>query len=295
MSQNLYQSITGRILDALESGVVPWRRPWSLTPGLPQNAITRKPYRGVNVLLLSLREFGDPRWLTFRQVRQLGGRVQQGAKAELVVFWKRWEPRTPEDTNDQAPKEKKTVAIPLLRHYFVFNVQQCEDLPQAVQGCSDTEPIRLESADVLVRGMPCPPRIVEQGSQAFYRPSDDVVRVPPVAAFESVEAFYSTLFHELGHATGHPKRLGRFSSADSEGFGSESYSREELVAELTSAFCCGLLGLDNSMIENASSYIGGWLRALSNDPKALVVASAQAQKATDFIQGRTFAGEDLES
>jgi len=200
----------------------------------------------------------------------------------MVVFWKRWEPPREDD-----PKGTRGQQVPVLRYFNVFNVEQCEglDLAPIYRPENPRYHERIERADLLVRSMPRPPAIREGGRAAWYRPSDDLVNMPPLNAFESPDSFYATLFHELGHATGHPSRLNRKGINDVIQFGSGDYSREELVAEFTSAFCCATISLDNSVIEDSASYIDGWLRVLRGDPKAAVIAAAQAQRAADLIRG----------
>lgn len=279
---DLYSSVTQTILDALEQGVVPWRKPWRSFNSLPVNAITSRPYRGVNAFLLGISAYSDHRWLTFRQVSDLGGSVRRGEKASLAVFWKLWEPNesASDDANSAGPKR-----IPVLRHYHLFNAEQCSglSLPELFQPDEAEQPRRVERAEMIVSGMPQPPTITEGGSSAWYRPSADHVQVPKLEAFRTPDSYYATLFHELGHATGHQDRLNRKGVTGTIQFGSGDYSQEELVAELTSAFLCAKAGLDNSLLADSASYIDGWLDVLNNDRKAVVYASAQAQKAADYI------------
>lgn len=285
MSQRIYEAVTNRIVTALEKGVVPWRRPW-YESGPPVNVESKRPYRGVNLFLLSLAPYLDNRWLTFRQAKSLGGSVRKGEHASVVTFWKRWE--VPSDGADR-PRNPDVArrSIPLLRTYLVFNVEQCEGLrlpPRAVAENGPPES-RIAAAETLVHRMPDPPLIVEQGERAYYDPVRDRVVIPELRRFCKADDFHATLFHELGHSTGHVSRLNRFSDLDELQFGSASYSREELVAELCSAFCCAMCGIDNSVIDNSASYIGGWLRVLKADSRALVLASAKAQRAADYIGG----------
>lgn len=274
----LYESVTDRIIKALESQVVPWRRPWDIEYALPVNAQTQKPYRGVNVLLLSLASYRDHRWLTFKQVKERGGRVRLGEKATVVVFWKRWRPQ---DADDELSQRRE---IPVLRQFFVFNAEQCEDLDlPELDRRSQHRHERLERAEQVIQAMPNPPVIRRAGNSAWYRPGTDIVQVPPLETFRSTDTFYATLFHELAHSTGHERRLGRPAVISRSEFGSRDYSREELVAELSAAFCCAHLGIDDSVINDAASYLQGWLTVLRSDARAIVTASAQAQRATDFI------------
>jgi antirestriction protein ArdC len=285
MSASVYEAVTAHIVSSLERGNVPWRKPWQ-NRAQPVNAVSSRPYRGVNVFLLGLGLWQDHRWLSFKQAQQLGGHVRAGERSMMAIFWKRLK------VTQVIPDigEAKEVEIPFLRHYHVFNVEQCEGLkiPPLPSPQCDAPALRIERAEELVRSMPDPPTMREGGSSAWYLPMEDRIQVPKLQAFYSTDAFYATLFHELGHATGHEKRLNRPGVSGTVRFGSETYSREELVAELTSAFCCAHLGLDNSLLENSASYIRGWHSALKDDPKAVTIAAAQAQRAADHIRNVTF-------
>jgi antirestriction protein ArdC len=286
-----YDIVTDRIIRALEAGVVPWRKPWRGRSHLPCNAISKRPYHGINLLLLSLTPYTDHRWLTLRQANELGGRVRQGEHASIAVFWKRLEVEKEDDR--QKPQK---VAIPLLRYYQVFNAEQCQglDLPVLMDDWNVELKARIESAEQVIQQMPNAPKIVEGGSMACYLPPQDLVRIPKIQDFESPEAYYSTLFHELGHSTGHETRLNRPGVTGKVVFGSCDYSREELIAELTSAFVCAEVGIDNSIMDNAASYIHGWLHALEGDPRAVIAASGQAQRAANYIQGKMVSEEPSE-
>jgi antirestriction protein ArdC len=282
MKLTIYETVTLTILNSLNAGVVPWRKPWHTDAALPTSLATGKPYRGINSFLLGITPYSDHRWLTFKQVQERGGQVKMGAKSAMVVFWKHWEPPT---ESDEAKKR-----IPVLRYFHVFNIEQCDglDIPELYRPQQLNEPQRIERAELLVQSMPNPPSIAGGGTSAWYRPSDDHVQMPPLSTFESSHSYYATLMHELGHSTGHESRLNRKEVTGDIRFGSGNYSKEELVAELTSAFCCATVGLDNSLIDNAASYINGWLKVLKSDPKAIVIAAAQAQKAADYIRGVTY-------
>lgn len=282
MSGNLYEIVTLKIIEALNTGVVPWRKPWNTSQLMPVNLLTNKPYRGVNPWLLMSTKFSDHRWLTFRQASELKAQVRPGEKSTMVVFWK-----FPEKKSEDQTEEKPA---PVLRYYNVFNVEQIVglNLPEAPGYRPSVENERIDRAEILFQSMPNPPFVDEQGTEAWYLPEKDLVRIPKIGSFESADAFYATLFHELIHSTGHESRLNRNGVMGSIHFGSEEYSREELVAELGSAFCCAAIGLDNSLVQDSASYIGGWLRALRSDPKAILVASGQAQKAADYIRGVSY-------
>lgn len=278
-----YHVVTTKIIEALEQGVVPWRKPWRGADALPCNVLTSRPYRGINLLLLSLAPYSDNRWLTLKQANSLGGQIRQGESSTVAIFWKVLEL----EPKDEDGKSKKKTAT-LLRYYRLFNVEQCIGLDLSPVETTEqiSEPERVDKADAVLRNMTDPPSVVEGGSIACYSPAEDRVKMPRMSCFKSVDAYYATLFHEIGHATGHPKRLNRPEVANGSIFGSSDYGREELVAELTSAFCCASIGLDNSLIDNSASYIQSWLTSLRSDTKAIIAASSKAQRAADYIYSK---------
>ena len=272
--------ITESVLKQLEQGVAPWRKPWSTS--IPRNLISKKTYRGLNVFLLATQGYGSPYWLTFNQAKQLGAHVRQGEKSTLVSFWKFNE--YAKENRDTGEVENKTSV--LLRYYRIFNIEQCEGL-KALRG-DDYKPVNaITECESIANRMPNPPRF-EQHSQAFYRPSADVVGMPSRNCFESPEAYYSTLFHELTHSTGHVSRLNRFeaNSTDHQ-FGSESYSKEELIAEMGAAMLAGMAGISHATLSNSASYLQTWIQRLKSDSRLLVSAAWHAQKAADYILGKT--------
>ena len=284
MSNSVYDAITEQIISRLEKGTVPWQRPWRRgTAGAPRNLSTMKRYRGVNVFVLAMQPFDSPYWLTYRQAGQLEGHVKKGEKSTPVVFWKWLENRT---TTEEG--KDKVERVPMLRYYRVFNAEQCEGIwyPQPAVSSSDIKPI--EEAERVVAGYNEKPRVEHRGNQAMYRPLEDAIYMPKREVFESGEEYYSTLFHEMTHSTGHEKRLARKTLTDLRPFGSTNYSKEELVAEMGAAMLCGEAGIKNRTIDNSASYISGWLSRLKNDRKLVVLAAAQAQKAVDHILGRCF-------
>ncbi len=197
---DIYSIVTERIINLLESGVVPWRRPWAST-GLPRNLVSKKPYRGVNIFLLSASKYISPFWLTLRQANQLGGRVRKGEESSIVTFWKVEDMKPTEDL-DNDDSEEKTRRRFLLRLYRAFNLEQCE-LPEAVLDklpkIETHEHDPIEAAERIIAGMPNAPEIEYAGSKAFYSVSTDRITIPPRSLFESVEEFYSTLDHEMIH------------------------------------------------------------------------------------------------
>jgi antirestriction protein ArdC len=279
---NVYSIITERMLALLENGTVPWHKPWSATNGeaLPRNLASGKPYRGVNVFLLHAMGYGSPYWLTFKQAQERGGHVRKGEKASPVVFWK-W---LDTDEIDASGKAKR---VPLLRYYHVFNVAQCDGIDAPTPQGTKREHTPIEAAERIVEGMPLRPAIEHRGDCACYSPALDMVRMPEPGAFRSAEDYHSTLFHELTHSTGHESRLNRKGVAGTDGewsaFGSTPYAREELVAECGASFLCAHAGIVERTLNNSAAYVAGWLERLKNDPKLVVIAAAQAQRAADFI------------
>lgn len=272
---NVYEKITEQILAQLEKGTVPWRKPWRTA--LPKNLVSGKPYRGINTLMLGVQGFGSAYWATFRQAEKLGGTVKKGEHGTLVVFTNWFE------VVDKKTGEEKEV--PFLKSYVVFNLAQTTGIEApAEEQKAPVSPIAL--CEEVVSGMADKPRIgFDGGSRAYYSPLTDSVHLPAQTRFESAEGYYGTLFHELVHSTGHAKRLARKGVAQVSGFGTESYSQEELVAEIGAAFLCGTNGIDTGNVENSASYIAGWLKSLKDDRKLVVVAAAQAQRAVDYITG----------
>lgn len=269
---DIYAEITNRIISEMESGIIPWAKPWVASGGCVSYA-TGKPYSLLNQMLL-----GRPgEYATFKQVQQAGGYVRKGEKAHMVVFWK-WVEKEDEETGDV--KE-----IPFLRYYNVFHIDQCEGLkarhaeplPQTANADQKAEAIicdYLKTSGVKLNH--------EQGDRAFYRPSDDSITLPLLAQFKETAEYYSTVFHELIHSTGHAKRLNRI--AGTAFFGSEAYSKEELVAEIGASALVHAAGLETpDSFRNNVGYIQNWLRVLRNDRKVIVSASGRADKAVSYI------------
>ena len=277
---SVYEIITEKIIKQLESGVAPWRKPW--TSQTPANLITQKEYRGLNVFTLASQGFPSRFWLTFNQATKLGGRIRKGEKSSLVIFWNVGE--EPETTTQDGTKENSRPF--LLRYYSVFNLSQAEgiDIPASLlQETRTNDPI--ETCEQIVTNMPNPPAF-EQSDKAWYSPNNDLVGMPARGLFHSSEEYYATEFHELAHSTGHAKRLHRENFDNPVSFGSESYSKEELIAEMTAAMLCGIAGIEQKTLENSAAYLKTWIARLKSDSRLLVSAASQAQKAADFIQGK---------
>lgn len=285
----VYEVVTGQIIEQLERGVIPWARPWKVDGLAPSNLVSRRPYRGINVFLLGLRAASTPWWLTFRQAKALGGSVRAGERSTPVIFW-RWVDRTEREGNEEAREsDRRRERLPVLRYYSVFNIDQTEGIDQVRLPAVDAQAIEdVPTAEEIVMGFPNPP-VIEHLAQAraFYRPATDTVTMPPRTAFDRTEGYYSTLFHELTHATGHTQRLARpgFEKNHAAPFGSDAYAREELVAELGAAFMCGEAGIEPD-IPNSAAYIDHWRQQLSRDSRLVVTAAQQAQRAADHILGR---------
>jgi len=289
MSTKVYELINNKIMELLQQGTVPWRKSWHAVSNYPKNLISKKEYRGINIFLLGCQQYSNPYWLTFKQCQDRGGHVRKGEKSTPVIFWK-WIDRKGADDADQ--EETKNGKVPLLRYYNVFNIEQVEGITAPPSPETITNPFSpIERAEQIIAGMPLRPDIRHGGNEACYSPVLDYVKLPEPSAFQSPEEYYSTTFHELTHSTGHASRVGRKGILEPSYFGSHEYSKEELVAEMGAAFLCGVAGIENRTIENSAAYIAGWLKALKNDKKLLVMAAAQAQHASDYILNRK-GGED---
>jgi antirestriction protein ArdC len=278
-SHSVYQIVTEQIIRQLESGVVPWRKPW--TCEAPVNLITQKPYRGINPFLLAPQGYGSKYWLTFNQAAKLGGHIRKGEKSSIVTFWNVGQEKVIRDSNGI----ERTSRPFLLRFYRVFNLEQTEGIAEKLGlGKASPRVLSIDGCESIVTNMPNAPKI-EQSDRAWYRPSTDTVGMPSRNLFNSAEEYYSTLFHELTHSTGHASRVGRDGIEQLNTFGSESYSREELIAELGAAMLCGVTGIVPRTIENSAAYLKTWIERLRGDSKLIVSAASAAQKAADYIQG----------
>jgi antirestriction protein ArdC len=277
MNSEVYDRITDRIVKLLEQGTVPWHKPWNAKTGWPRNYVTKKAYRGINVLLLATMSYESPYWLTFRQAWQLGGCIRRGEKSSSILFWQQ---KTIQDT--ESGEER---SVPLLRLYNVFNVTQCEGLGTMPESNEKSEPIIAPKPAEIVEKMPRKPKIKHGMTKSFYSPKDDCVSLPLQKRFGLEEEYYSTLFHELVHATGHETRLRRATLTEKAGFGTDLYCKEELIAEMGAAFLCGHAEIVERTIDNSAAYIKGWLEALKSDTAMIVQAAGQAQRAADFILG----------
>jgi len=276
---SVYQIVTAKIIEQLQNGVAPWLKPWRAEA--PCNLVTGKPYRGVNPFLLAPQGYGSRYWLTFNQANKLGGHVKKGEKSSIVTFWNIGEEKIATSADGVQRKSKPI----LLRYYNVFNVDQTEGIAEKLGlGKSGPRVADIEACERIVSEMPNKPAMA-QHMQASYRASTDTVSMPAKTAFSNPEYYYSTLFHELIHSTGHQSRVGRDGIQHVESFGSESYSREELIAELGAAMLCGITGIIPATLTNSASYLQSWIEVLKGDSKLIVSAASAAQKAADYIKG----------
>jgi len=278
---DVYQIVTDKIIESLEKGLVPWHQPWKSISQLPANLITKKHYNGVNVLLLGMAPYESPYFVTYKQAMDLGGHVKKGEKGWMVVYWNFLEKEDGVDTKGNAKVKK----IPFLRYFTVFNTDQCEGFEDKVPKTSITtkeDNEKIASCEKIVNGYKDKPSINVDKIAAYY-PSRDSIGMPKIESFESSEEYYSTLFHELAHSTLHDSRLNRkYTEIDGT---MKGYSKEELVAEISSTFLCTVAGIENKTFDNSAAYIKGWLARLQNDKKFIISASAAATKASNYILG----------
>ena len=277
-SLNVYEMVTERIIKQLEQGTIPWQKPWTGVRSGAFNRVSKKPYSLINQAILE--KPGE--YATFKQWKDLGGHIKKGAKAEMVVFWKIIDV---EEKNDKGEIEKKK--LPLLRYYNVFHISQVEGV-EPLKEKLNTEIEPIEEADRIIKEYVDREHITFKeciSDKAFYRPMTDTVVVPLKEQFKNTNSFYQVAFHEITHSTGAQKRLDR-DIKELAPFGSEIYSKEELVAELGSAFLINHLGIETEgTFQNSASYIESWLKVLKNDNKFIISASSKAEKAVNYILG----------
>lgn len=305
---SLYQTVTDRILTSLEAGTIPWEKPWQAPTyaggNLPRNFRTGKPYRGVNVMLLWSAPYSAPFWLTYKQAQEMGGSVRKGEKGTSIVFYKQFlgkkdgtDPTDEQPTSSQA-EETGNKHIPyMLTSYTVFNVEQCDGLklPELLPAVEPDIFAEDAACKALVEGWAGRPTLQllsETERRACYRPATDTVHMPARHRFLEPSLYYSTLFHELVHSTGHASRLNRTLGSS---FGDDLYSREELVAETGAAFLCAIAGTANTHTErNTTAYLQNWIQQLKGDNRLILQAAAAAQKAVDLITGQAWGEEQHE-
>ena len=271
---DIYEKITNDIIASLETGIVPWHKPWAdscktTNVDMPHNASTGRSYSGINVMILMMRlvasGYSTNGWLTYKQAQSLGGQVRKGEKGEQIVYW-----QVREEEDDAGNVQKRMI----MRLFTVFNSEQCDGL----EG-STFAPAPIEAGDICQRLKQAGCRIYLGHAGASYNPASDSIAIPSPSAFESVEHFDSTLLHEATHWTGHKSRLARDLM---NRFGSDAYAAEELIAEIGSAFLCAQLGVPMTGLQH-SDYIGHWLTVMRGDKRAIFTAATAAQKACAYL------------
>lgn len=277
-----YEKITKQLIEKLEKGIVPWRKPWNIIGGqAPINLVTKNPYRGFNLMMLASSEYKSNVWATFNQWKGKGGFVRKDEKGTIITYWRRIDKK---DQNGNLILDDKGNAkkFSFLKISYVYNAEQIEGIElekyiPKLEKISEFEII--ENAEKIYTDMKNKPILKHTGNSACYSPVSDIVKMPTKEQFHSNNEYYGTLFHELSHSTGHKKRLDRDLK---NSFGTEKYSKEELIAEISTCFLTSSVGISQNF-DNSASYIQSWLKKLSNDPKMIISASSKAVKATEYI------------
>lgn len=279
-----YEKLTNKIIEKLEQGEIPWKKPWkSIQFGYPQNFISKKVYRGCNFFMTMFEERETPYWLTYKQAKDLGGQVKHGEHGVPIMYFQFIEK---EDENGNIK------SYPMIRKSTIFNIEQCEGIENPFEeerqrfqkeNLTDFNPIK--SCEELLSSFEdkVAPYSFGDGQKAYYRPGADWITMPVKERFHRPEGYYATLFHEMAHSTGHSNRLDRDGIIGHHQFGSKGYAREELVAELTSAFLCSKAGIENEVVDNNAAYIQNWLSALKNDKKIVYDAMRDSFKAIEYL------------
>jgi len=298
--RDLYQEVTNKIIGMIERGVAPWRRTWS-TYGLARNYATKHVYTGINLILMNNTPHPVPYFMTFNQIKEQGGQIRKGAKAEMVIYFNVYykdsadQSLSPEQARSRSSSGEDIQVLKFIKYYNVFNVADIEgiefEIPEVVLNLNE----RIERCENIIENMQNRPELRSMdGNRAFYSPALDFVNLPAIEQFETAEDYYATFFHELVHATGHASRLGREEVMNPQGFGSKPYSREELVAEMGASFLCSHVQIDyDNITENNAAYLAGWLKVLQADSKFIFKAAAEAQKAADYILNRKQTNETV--
>lgn len=276
---NVYEMVTERIIAQLENGIIPWQRPWTGTRDGAYNRVTCNPYSILNQMLLQHR--GE--YATFKQWLEAGGHIKKGAKAEMVTFWKVQQIKEEQEDGTEVIKK-----IPVLRYYNVFHISQVDGVePKEKPDLQEQEPI-IEAEELKKMYMDREHIEINEtiSNRAFYSQTLDYIQVPAKEQYKNIEEFYSTLFHEVIHSTGHMCRLNRLETGANAGFGSESYSKEELVAEIGATMVLNRLGIETEKtFNNSTAYVQSWLQVLKNDNRFIISAASRAEKAVRYIWG----------
>lgn len=275
-----YEKITNQIITMLEGGTIPWRKPWNAGGSLATSLSSGKHYRGINQMILGLialiEDYDSSIWGTYAQIEKHGGRVRKGEKSTAVTLWK------PFDAVDKDGNEIKRF---FMTTFNVFNVSQADWTGEKPGHVEAVEHDAIAEAEAIANAyLASGPTFSTGGDRAYYLPSTDAIKVPEMGYFKSAETYYSTLFHEMIHSTGHDSRLARDGVTEGHVFGDADYSREELVAEMGAAFLCAGAGINpDETLTNSVAYVQNWLKVLKGDPKIVVEAAGKAQKACDHV------------
>lgn len=286
--RDVYAEVTEKVLAQLEAGVVPWRKPWT-SASMPMSMSSGRPYRGINVFLLGMAAdeagYSSPWWGTYKQIAERGGQVRKGERSELVILWRKIEKLDP--ATDEVVERRM-----ILRTFSVFNEAQAEWAEDArrppVREAGDPVDAIEHCEEMVAEYLAAGPSLSWGGDRAYYRPSTDSVQMPEMPDFEGAEEYYSALFHELTHSTGHKSRLDREGIVEGHRFGDALYSKEELIAEMGAAMLCGLAGIEQATLANSAAYLQSWIDVLKGDAKLIVSAGAAAQRAADLVSSATF-------
>lgn len=289
VKKDVYQIITDLIIDRLEKGSIPWKKSYNAF-GSASNYITKKHYQGINYFILNSFDHEYPFYLTFKQASDLGGKVKKGSKSIPVTYWnftytdKESKKKISLEEAKKLPASQGSKSA-FLKYYSVFNIADVEGIEFKFPGLIyKPENETIAACENIMANMPHPPRVQHKGNQPFYSPVMDYINMPAIKFFENPETYHAILFHELIHSTGHATRLSRIEIIENQPFGSDSYSKEELTAEMGACFLTNLAGIQSDeLIDDSAAYIKNWLTVLKNDKKFVIEAAGKAQKAVNYI------------
>lgn len=296
--EKVYERITQKVLDQMEKGIVPWQKPWNvLADGsveVPTNYVSKKPYTGINTMLLACNEHERPYYMTYKQAESLGGQVRKGAKGEIVLFYKF------KDKGEEGNEKKFFMEKPS----FVFNIADIDGiefkLPEVAHRPETSPGLQIPIGETVANGYleNGGPKLIfaSPDSACYMGGSKDTINMPRLEAFKSPEQYYKTLFHECVHSTGHSSRLNREEIQGGAKKGSVRYSREELTAEMGANFLAAHCGFnmeqDSDLLEQTATYITGYLQVFKMDKKVFYTAARNAQKAANYILGAGTEGKE---
>lgn len=295
VKRDLYAEVTNQIISLLEKGITPWRQTWS-SYGLARNYVTNHIYRGINRLLLNNTQYSIPYFMTFRQVKQLNGKIKKGAKADQAYYFSIYYKDEHNkiisvEEAQQLKKEGKTIkTFRLLKYFNIYNIANIEGIEFNIPEVQLKENKQIEKFESIIKDMPNRPEIqFNNANEAYYNPILDYINMPDIKQFETSEEYYVTLFHELVHSSGYKSRLNRKGITQAHQFASIPYSEEEIIAEMGAAFLSAEVGINyDAVVENNAAYLQGWLNKLKADKRFIFKVSGQVQQATRYILGNDF-------